>query len=618
MDDFSFGTLATTAQRLARLRLERSGITHLNRIEPRDPEPGQPVTVWTTVGANLLADRVTLYYTLDGSEPQGSRGHATVGSALALEPVGENWDLLDWNYTTRWRTVIPAQSDGTKLTYKIGAWSRRGVDETFADNQAGASQLATRFAYHVDSYRAPDWIWDAAIYHLFVDRFYPGDGKKFLDAPNPREFCGGTLRGVIDKLGYLSDLGVNCVWLSPFFASSSYHGYDTVDYLKVEPRLGTNQDFFELVRRAHECGIRVLIDFVPNHTSNEHPHFAAAQSDQTSPFYEWYTFHQWPHEYAKFFTSGTLPQVNLEHAEARRWMIDAARYWLEVAGADGYRLDYADGPSHNFWVDFRRATRAVAPACFTVGELVEAADVVRSYEGRLDGSLDFMFLDVLRRFFAYESLDAAQFDEFLVRHDAYFGRDFVRPTFLDNHDMNRMLWVLQNDSARLRLAATCQFTLPQPPIVYYGTEVGMSQGYGIRDPLGFGDAEARRTMWWDERQDRELWSFYQQLFRLRQKHPALRRGERISLYADALTNVMVYALAHAGDQCIVALNNSAEPHEVTIPLEALSLHDGSILTNEFDSSQTRVESGALSLRLAPRAAVVLSADEARDAIPVIH
>jgi glycosidase len=304
-----------------------------------------------------------------------------------------------------------------------------------------------------------------------------------------------------------------------------------------------------------------------------------------------------------FYSVRDLPKLNLEHQAARQWMIDAARYWLEVGGLDGYRLDHAAGPSHNFWIDFRQATRATAPESFTVGEVVDSADVLRSYTGRLDGVLDFLFLDAARRFFAFESLDAAGFDAFLHRHDAYFGPNIVRPSFLDNHDMNRFLFTVGDDKARLRLASLCQFTLPQPPIVYYGTEVGMSQARDKRNRGGQGDAEVRRPMWWDNRQDRHLLAYFQSLYRLRAAHPALRRGERTTLYADSATNTLAYAMQYEGDTVMVALNNSREAHEMTLEGQFSKLP----YKNALDSQMHQPDAeGNLHLRLPPRDGVVLA------------
>jgi cyclomaltodextrinase / maltogenic alpha-amylase / neopullulanase len=151
-------------------------------------------------------------------------------------------------------------------------------------------------------------------------------------------------------------------------------------------------------------------------------------------------------------------------------MIESATYWLD-RGLDGFRCDYANGPSHAFWSAFRAATRAAKPDSITLGEVVETPELQRTYQGRLDGCLDFLLLQGLRQFFAFDVMTASAFDGFLQRHLAFFAGDFVLPSFLDNHDMNRFLWVVRGDVRRLKLAALCQFTLPHPPIIYYGTNV---------------------------------------------------------------------------------------------------------------------------------------------------
>lgn len=606
MQDFTFGSLSTIEKRLARLRLQRAGVLHLHQTTPLDPRPNQAVTIHALTGPDRPVDQMTLYYTLDGSEPQGNRGVAEVGVALPMQPVSVEWDLIDWGYATRWQTVLPPQPDGVKLTYKIGAWVGRGQGEVFADNQAVSSQVATRFALAYDTHQVPDWVWDAQLYFIFLDRFAPSPGRSFKDNGTARGFSGGTLRGVIDKLGYIADLGANCLWMTPCFEGTAYHGYHTTDYLKVDPRWGSNQDLIDLTRHAHDLGIRVLLDFVPNHTARHHPFFKAAQSDPTSPYVGWYTFNRWPDDYLMFYNVKDLPKVDLEHAAARQHMLDAAHFWLEAAGVDGFRLDHAAGPSHNFWTDFRRATRTAAPDSFTVGEVVDDADFLRSYTGRLDGVLDFLFLDAVRRFFAFDTLDAAGFDAFLTRHGQYFGPGIARPSFLDNHDMNRFLFTVGDDKARLRLAALCMFTLPQPPVLYYGTEVGMSQERDKRDRTGQGDAETRRPMWWDDRQDRELYAYFRRLFHLRREHIALRRGQRVPLLVDGASGVLAYAMTHPDETVIIVLNNSAATREVLLPLSMIKGWDvGLNLVDGLTGQTVEIQHGQAYLRLPPRGGSVL-------------
>ncbi len=259
-----------------------------------------------------------------------------------------------------------------------------------------------------------------------------------------------------------------------------------------------------------------------------------------------------------------MPQVNVESADARRYLIDAAVYWLE-RGADGFRLDYANGPTHAFWSEFRAATRAVKPESVTIGEIVETAELQRSYQGRLDGTLDFLLLQQIRSFFAFETVTASEFDHFLRRHLSYFPADYVLPTFLDNHDMNRFLWIANGDKRTLKLAAICQFTLPHPPIIYYGTEVGLNQARDLEYPDGSRRPEESRVLMPSEdRQDQDLRAFFTALIALRRNCQGLWDGSRTTLAASDDGFYVVRIDAPTG-AAIVVLNRSDRPHVLSIP-----------------------------------------------------
>jgi glycosidase len=258
------------------------------------------------------------------------------------------------------------------------------------------------------------------------------------------------------------------------------------------------------------------------------------------------------------------PQIDSDDPGARAYMIESARYWLAL-GVDGFRCDYANGPSHAFWSAFRAATRAVAPESVSLGEVVETPALQRTYAGRLDGCLDFIGLQALRGAFAFGTIGPRALDGFLRRHLAFMPEDFVRPTFLDNHDMNRFLWVVGGDTRRLRLAAMCQFTLPDPPIVYYGTEVGLSQDRDVRYADGSGHPEeSRLPMPWGEAQDTDLLAFYRDLVAIRRRMPGLWRARRTTLMADDASGAYVVACSDGDRRAVVALNLLSVPLRVTI------------------------------------------------------
>ncbi len=552
-NDFVFGTLATDELRTNLVRTRRAGVTHLQARQPRDPLPGQPIRLALTVGPAYALEQAWVYWTNDGSDPAGAGGQAEAGQVTPMQMTGVEWDTLVWGYVRRFEATLPGQAEGTILRYRISAGGGHSGDqgEVWADKGAF-------YACYIADDPTPAWTRQAVIYQIFVDRFFPGQGNAWKHPAGPAGFYGGTLDGIREKLDYISELGANVLWLTPVFPSPSHHGYDATDYFAIEPRLGSQEDLRHLLDAAHSRGMRVLLDFVPNHWSWGHPSFQEARRDAHSPYRDWYTFTHWPDQYETFFGVRELPQINLRHAPARQHLLAAAAHWLAL-GVDGYRVDYAVGPAPDFWAAFRRVTRQVRPDSWTFGEVVEPPDSQLNFEGGLDGCLDFGLLEAFREGFAFGNWSAGQVGAFLARHASYFPETFSRPSFLDNHDMNRFLWAAQGDERRLRLAALCQFTLPGAPVVYYGTEVGLSQERDVRqDGRGLPE-ESRLPMLWGEAQNSALLAFYKDLVALRRRHTALCEGQFEVLPAQE--DVLVYRRG----ELVVALNLAQETRPVKWP-----------------------------------------------------
>ncbi len=529
--DHIFGTLATDELKLLDHRVALRGLHHAHDIEPLDPVPDQPVTLTVRIGSDIDADHVAIYYTTDDSNPIGSRGQATNGTALFMSKVKTVWDSLAWSFVHHYQATVPAQRENTVVRYIISAWGENG-DEIYADYpdiQAMTERAAAahfmgitpsddvlvspylhEFNYHVDRFKPPEWSKGAIIYHIFVDRFYPGDDVEWKTPENLMGFYGGTLWGVRDKLDYIQDLGATCLWLSPIFVSESHHGYDALDYYNVAEHLGGNDALKALIVAAHERGIRVLLDFACNHISNDHKIFQDALNNPDSQYRNWFTFNDSEIGYRTFFGVANLPELNVRNADAKAWMIDIARYWLREFDVDGYRLDYAHGCGPDFWTDFRKACREVKADCLTFGEIVESPDRQIKYYGRLDGALDFQAADILRKRYGWGSISQAEFENFSDGLRAFFPDDFVLPTFVDNHDMDRFLFIANGDKSKLRAAATRQFQMAGIPIIYYGTEVGLNQEYGTGDE-GWGLEVSRLPMLWGDAQDTDLLAFYKSL-----------------------------------------------------------------------------------------------------------
>lgn len=554
MEDFIFGTLSTDEARIAHIKNIRGGITHAHKRTPRDPLPGQAITIELTIGPTYSQNQAWVYWTNDDSDPAGKNGFAVNGYATPLQPIDSEWDTFLWGYVRKFRGEIPAQSAGTIVRYRVAAG---GTDEEiFADNGA-------YYACYVDNDPPPAWTQDAIIYQVFADRFFNTSNDFPKTESRPSLKCNGTLRGITEKLDYIAGLGVNCLWLTPIFPSPSYHGYDATSFFEINPRLGTKDDFKELIDQAHARDIRILMDFVPNHWSNQHPNFIEATTDSDSPFTKWYTFEKWPQKYKMFFGVKTLPQINLRYAPARGHVLDAAKHWLDF-GVDGFRVDYCIGPSPDFYADFRRVTRTSKPDSWTFGEAVDPPNSQLTFEGGMDGTLDFMLLEGMRATFAFGKWNARQFAEFLDRHEAYFPTTFSRPSFLDNHDMNRFLWVARGDTRKLKLAALCQFTLIGVPVIYYGTEVGLSQPKDVMQNGRAIHEEARMPMRWDDNQNKELFDFYRELVNIRKNESALRRGTRETIFATE--EILAYRRVDHGNSvlCVMNISDKASDLEMDI------------------------------------------------------
>lgn len=599
--DIIFGDLDDAPERIARHAASRIGVQHRNHVEPVVPAPGYPVTLWLTTGGPLPFDMARCWYCCEKAEPNSSQAATQV---IDLQPDMVSWDEVTWGYVHRWSAQLPAQTTGTLVRYRLAARVAGSERWIYADNQAEAEEDATEFAFQVWP-AAPDWSREAIVYHIFVDRFYPGDGRAWQKPGDLAGFYGGTLRGVIDKLDYIESQGFNALWLSPVFASPSHHGYDATDLYQIEPRLGTNADLAELIRSAHNRGIRIILDFVANHWSHRHPTFQAALADQSSPYHDWYTWDRWPDTYRGYFGSRHMPELNLRPGPARDHLLDAARYWLEQ-GVDGFRLDYAYGPPHDFWAEFGQTCRATRPDCWLFGEVVHTPEVQATYAGRLDGALDFLLAKALRNTFGRGRWDLAELEAFLRAHEAYFPADFSRPAFLDNHDMNRFLFLTGDDPSRLLLAALVLFTLPGPPIVYYGTEAGITQERPIHDGEVGRFEEARLPMKWGTEQNTRLIETFRCLIALRRAHPVLRTGTRTVLHLDAGSGIYAYTrAANAGrftpGDVLVALNTGPDPQHLDLPFGGPEA-----VADRLNGYQIHLTDGRLSLCLPPRRGAFIS------------
>ena len=410
------------------------------------------------------------------------------------------------------------------------------------------------FNHRADRFAAPAWTRDAVVYNIFPDSF--AAGKRL--APNGAPPCrGGTVRGVTENLDYIASLGFNCIYLNPIFAARSYHRYDTLDYYRIDPHMGAEDDLRDLVRRAHALGIRVILDGVFNHVSSDHPFFRdVLEKGLASRYYScFYALPETPRlpaagelpGYTCFSYVADMPKTNTADPFLRQYFCDVGAYWVRKFDVDGWRLDVANELDDGFLRAFRASVKAAKSDALIVGEVWENA---AHYLGgdMLDSAMNYDFRRYCRRFFAEQTVDAETFDTnvstLLLRYNE--NALFAQLNLLDSHDVSRFLSLCGGKTERMELAVLLQMTFPGMPCVFYGDEKGL---------CGESEPEYRRPMAWDASSPLE--EVYRRMIALRKTHPALRYG---SFHTElACGGVYRYSRVWNGTKITVAMNLGAEP-----------------------------------------------------------
>jgi len=581
--------------------------------------PGGAVPTGTNVRLGL---RVT------GARPRAVTLRLEVGDpasetstlrALKLKRTGAFW-------TVTYRTP----SKPALVSYAFRVTTKRGVlwygdDDSGNDTRKGGTGKTTRtrgdsfqLTVYDRAFTTPAWLQGAVVYEIFADRFRNGDPSNdpcrttcpvfYGNVPailHPawnepvedsratgifnRDFFGGDLEGVTQKLDYLKALGVDAIWLTPIFKARSNHRYDTDDYMQVDPALGGDAAYAQLIAVAHVRGLRVILDGVFNHTSSDsryfdkysrYPDVVGACESPSSPFRDWYeiTGSDVPcRNYSGFAGLDTLPTLNESNPAVRDFVYSVTRRW----SPDGWRLDAAQELSHGWWADFRRNVKAYAPDAPLIGEdtagPVDATPYLMGTE--LDGVMSYRFRQAAIGFarttpFSDSSgtirpLTGTQLDHSLKAILADYPRAAAAVSFnlVDSHDTNRVRFALDDDAGLQQLVALLQFTSFGAPMLYYGDETG----FYVPGKNGFGDPYNRASYPWADQggtPSAQMIDYYSQLARLRHKLPALRTGSFITLSASG--NVCAFARVTPPDKpVLVVLNKGASAAMANVPLRGL-------------------------------------------------
>ena len=403
-----------------------------------------------------------------------------------------------------------------------------------------------------EMFEVPDWAANKVVYQIFPSRFaasQPVDKKLWYKAPiTPMDDLHGDFRGIIDHLDHIQDLGIDVIYMTPSFKSDSCHKYDTIDYYEIDPSFGTKEDLKELVQKAHDRGMKVVMDAVFNHTGKEFFAFKdILEKGEKSKYLDWYYIDELPLKgkwgeipnFLCFGYYGGMPKLNLKNPEVEKYITDVACYWIKECDIDGWRLDVGDEISHFFWKNFRKAIKAVKKDMLIIGEIWHyAGDFLEGDEW--DTVMNYPFYLNLIDLLADEKINVSQF----VQNLGYLKGRLNKKCYplmwnlIDSHDTARFLHLCNDNKKKQHLAAAFQLLLPGMPMVYYGDEYAMP---GANDP------DCRRGMYWDEEyQDKEMFEWYKRLLQVRKAHTCIVEGE------------LTEAITRDEDETIVLIRKNGE------------------------------------------------------------
>lgn len=490
-------------------------------------------------------------------------------------------------------------------------------------------------------YETPDWLDGGIIYQIFPDRFcnsgetkqnvpddryIVNDWSKQPEFRQPQDKCrlgndyySGDLKGIEAKLPYIKSLGVSCIYLNPIFEAHSNHRYNTADYFKIDPSLGTEQDLCDLIESAEKIGISIILDGVFSHTGDDSIYFnkygrydsLGAYQSENSPYYKWFNFSEYPNKYASWWGISTLPETDENSIAFSNFITGengVIRYWLRK-GIKGWRLDVADELPDEFLDKIRLAVKSEDKENFLLGEVWEDATNKISYGARrrflrgrqLDSVMNYPFanaiVDFLKgadgKYLINTVLDITEnyppqalrlLMNHIGTHDT--ARILTRLGSNENFDGDRERQSRATLSAEqysyavklLKLAAVLQYTLPGVPSLYYGDEVGLT---------GYGDPFCRATYPWGN-ENAELLAFYKELGAVRNGAKAFVSGEFVPYECE--NGFVSYMRKNDENTVFIAVNRGNEtvctelPKEIQGATKAFGVkpQNGNITLYEFE------------------------------------
>lgn len=473
-------------------------------------------------------------------------------------------DLYDW-----WQSTLTVDTKRFAYNFKIDTKS----DGRWYLTEAGLTrdyevlyQFNLPFSHESEIFTYPKWVDDAIWYQIFPDRFATSNDDSMWHAGTVTndQVYGGNIQGIISKLDYLHELGINSIYFTPIFTAGSTHKYDTIDYFSIDPQFGTEQDFQNLINEAHNRGIKIMLDGVFNHTSSEHPHFQdVLKHKQNSKYADWYHIRDFEkldlvHKtdfkqlkaYDSFAYVDRMPKLNTQNSEVIEYVFEAVTKWTEM-GIDGWRLDVANEVDHNFWKLFKSHVTSINPDIYIVGEIWhDAGTWLRGDE--FHSVMNYKYTNSIIDYFFKNSIDLWSFENRITRalFENITAVNKAAFNVLDSHDTMRVSNMCNFNITNQKLGTVFLLTQQGTPCIYYGTEIGLEGGT---------DPDNRRLMQWDKASwNVQLYDFYKQIIKVRNEHDTLRNNGRFEFIPSSICS---YRRFNQSEEYIVHLNTSESDFE---------------------------------------------------------
>lgn len=527
-------------------------------------------------------------------------------------------------------TLSPKELEGNKILRVVysenGQTSNIQTIQLFNGSQAG-------------SYDSPETWNDAILYSIMIDRFYDGDKTNTIPVEHPEllppaNYHGGDIQGLILKLeeGYFDSLGINTIWISPVYDNTNeafqefpaphryytgYHGYWPIHHERVEEKFGDMNLLKNFISKAHEHGIKVLLDIVANHVHIEHPFWKEHR--------DWFGFLElpdgrknlrlWDEQRLTTWFEPYMPSFDYSNKDALETMTDNAIWWLKESGADGFRHDAVKHVPNEFW---RLLTEKIKKEIeipfnkkvYQIGETFGSYELVSSYvnNGQLNSQFNFILYDTAIPVFLDEKLSFSMLDEQMKKTFSVYGYNHLMGNVLDSHDKVRFIayadgdingdaaeigWnnppEVNNKSSydKLKVHLAYILSIPGVPIVYYGTEIGLT---------GAADPDNRRMMKFDENineWERETLFDTRKIINARKNHPALRHGDFYTVKAE--DNIYSYIRSDLNERILVVLNKSGNEENFILNLPPMYYLNKA--KNIFNGEELIIEKNKINIKL---------------------